>query len=68
MRHWVNVVALALVLWALFVLAGLYALGQPIVEFAHPSGTCVRVIPETAGTCDSLPATYDRAVVPEGIR
>ena len=60
--------ALAVALWVLIILAGLYAFDQPVVEFAHPSGTCVRVIPETAGTCDNLPDTYDRAVVAEGIR
>jgi len=38
-------------------------LSTPVVQVRHITGECVQVIPATAGSCDKLPAKYEREIV-----
>ena len=35
----------------------------PIVQYSHADGSCVAVIPETAGGCDNKPPRYKKEIV-----
>ena len=35
----------------------------PIVQKSHTDGSCVAVIPETAGDCDNKPTRYTKEIV-----
>lgn len=40
-----------------------WQLSLPVVQYRHRTGECVQVIPATAGSCDKLPAKYEREIV-----
>ena len=52
---------------ALIVAVGLLivwtGLSTPIVQYSHADGSCVAVIPETAGDCSDKPSRYTTEIV-----
>ncbi len=40
-----------------------WQLSLPVVQYRHRTGECVAVIPASAGSCDKLPAKYEREIV-----
>lgn len=56
-------VLLAIILLILFLIVGAYWAFTPLVLFSQSTGECVRVIPKSAGTCDNLPARYEKEIV-----
>lgn len=43
-----------------------WQLSLPVVQYRHPTGECVAVIPASAGSCDKLPSRFEAEwVAPE---
>jgi len=36
-----------------------WQLSLPVVQYRHPTGECVAVIPASAGSCDKLPSRHE---------
>ena len=51
------------VLAAAFSAAVIYALSIPTVQVSNATHKCVKVVPDSAGTCENLPAKYERVWV-----
>ena len=51
------------ILFVLFLLLAWAVLSIPVVEWSWTTKECVSVSPPEAGTCDQLPARYERVWV-----
>lgn len=60
---WIENAIIIIVLASVCAAAAIYALRIPTVQVSNTTHKCVKVVPASAGTCDKLPAKYERVWV-----
>lgn len=61
--RWIEEIAIISIVSIVFAALVWYATGVPQVQISNTTQKCVKVVPASAGTCENLPAKYERVWV-----